>query len=111
MRTAVLRITRSTLLTKDAYSVVSLNFRFGHVSFFYTQPTLHKPGIMAHYVRVLHSPTQKTIRMHYTSEFIEGVKGFIKSFLRSYVAPFDTTQIATLTTLTLTVRAKGPLFL
>jgi DNA-directed RNA polymerase I subunit RPA1 len=34
---------------------------------FLCQPTLHKPGIMAHEVRVLHSPTQKTIRMHYAS--------------------------------------------
>jgi len=31
------------------------------------QPTLHKPGIMAHRVRVLHSPTQQTIRMHYAN--------------------------------------------
>ena len=32
-----------------------------------TQPTLHKPGIMSHRVRVLHSPTQQTIRMHYAN--------------------------------------------
>ncbi|GMI37247.1 hypothetical protein TrRE_jg13388, partial [Triparma retinervis] len=31
------------------------------------QPTLHKPGIMAHHVRVLHSPSQQTIRMHYAN--------------------------------------------
>jgi len=31
------------------------------------QPTLHKPGIMAHKVRILHSKTQKTIRMHYAN--------------------------------------------
>jgi RNA polymerase Rpb1, domain 2 len=31
------------------------------------QPTLHKPGIMAHFVRILHSKTQKTIRMHYAN--------------------------------------------
>lgn len=31
------------------------------------QPTLHKPGIMAHRVRVLHNPSQKTIRMHYAN--------------------------------------------
>mmetsp|Transcript_13888 Transcript_13888/g.20498 ORF Transcript_13888/g.20498 Transcript_13888/m.20498 type:complete len:1731 (+) Transcript_13888:197-5389(+) len=31
------------------------------------QPTLHKPGIMAHRVRTLHNPTQKTIRMHYAN--------------------------------------------
>jgi DNA-directed RNA polymerase I subunit RPA1 len=34
---------------------------------FLHQPTLHKPGIMAHRVRVLHNPTQKTIRMHYAN--------------------------------------------
>lgn len=34
---------------------------------FFHQPTLHKPGIMAHRVRVLHNPTQKTIRMHYSN--------------------------------------------
>lgn len=34
---------------------------------FFLQPSLHKPSIMAHYVRVLHSPTQKTIRMHYAN--------------------------------------------
>lgn len=31
------------------------------------QPTLHKPGIMAHRVRILHNPTQRTIRMHYAN--------------------------------------------
>eukprot|EP00548_Thalassiothrix_antarctica_P002369 CAMPEP_0194143518 /NCGR_PEP_ID=MMETSP0152-20130528/12684_1 /TAXON_ID=1049557 /ORGANISM="Thalassiothrix antarctica, Strain L6-D1" /LENGTH=1793 /DNA_ID=CAMNT_0038842973 /DNA_START=122 /DNA_END=5503 /DNA_ORIENTATION=+ len=31
------------------------------------QPTLHKPGIMAHKVRILHNKTQKTIRMHYAN--------------------------------------------
>ena len=31
------------------------------------QPTLHKPGIMAHVVRVLHNPTQQTLRMHYAN--------------------------------------------
>ena len=41
-------------------------------SYYYSinaQPTLHKPGIMAHSVRVLHDPKQKTIRMHYASKF------------------------------------------
>jgi DNA-directed RNA polymerase I subunit RPA1 len=33
----------------------------------FSQPTLHKPGIMAHRVRILHNPTQKTIRMHYAN--------------------------------------------
>ena len=31
------------------------------------QPTLHKPGIMAHSVRVLYSRTQNTLRMHYAN--------------------------------------------
>ncbi|CAM9118714.1 unnamed protein product [Sphacelaria rigidula] len=31
------------------------------------QPTLHKPGIMAHRVRVLRNPTYQTIRMHYAN--------------------------------------------
>ena len=35
----------------------------------FLQPSLHKPSMMAHKVRVLYSPTQKTIRMHYASEY------------------------------------------
>lgn len=31
------------------------------------QPTLHKPGIMAHRVRVLRNPSYQTIRMHYAN--------------------------------------------
>ena len=31
------------------------------------QPTLHKPGIMAHLVRVLRMKSQQTIRMHYAN--------------------------------------------
>lgn len=31
------------------------------------QPTLHKPGIMAHRVRVLRNPGYQTIRMHYAN--------------------------------------------
>ncbi|KAA0150913.1 hypothetical protein FNF28_07204 [Cafeteria roenbergensis] len=31
------------------------------------QPTLHKPGIMAHRVRVLRSAAQQTLRMHYAN--------------------------------------------
>jgi DNA-directed RNA polymerase I subunit RPA1 len=33
----------------------------------YIQPTLHKPGIMAHRVRVLRNPAYQTIRMHYAN--------------------------------------------
>lgn len=32
-----------------------------------SQPTLHKPGIMAHRARVLRNPKQQTIRMHYAN--------------------------------------------
>eukprot|EP00611_Tribonema_gayanum_P024980 TRINITY_DN5599_c0_g1_i6.p1 TRINITY_DN5599_c0_g1~~TRINITY_DN5599_c0_g1_i6.p1 ORF type:complete len:1786 (-),score=636.59 TRINITY_DN5599_c0_g1_i6:85-4983(-) len=31
------------------------------------QPTLHKPGIMAHHARILRNPTYQTIRMHYAN--------------------------------------------
>ena len=31
------------------------------------QPTLHKPGVMAHKVRVLRHVKEKTIRMHYAN--------------------------------------------
>jgi DNA-directed RNA polymerase beta' subunit len=31
------------------------------------QPTLHKPGIMAHHVRVMRNPSYQTIRMHYAN--------------------------------------------
>ena len=31
------------------------------------QPTLRKPGIMAHRVRVLRNPSYQTIRMHYAN--------------------------------------------
>jgi DNA-directed RNA polymerase I subunit RPA1 len=40
---------------------------FLFLSFPILQPTLHKPGIMAHRVRILHNPAQKTIRMHYAN--------------------------------------------
>ena len=45
-----------------------MNFLSLLTAFFYPlQPTLHKPGIMAHVVRILHNPSQKTIRMHYAN--------------------------------------------
>lgn len=40
---------------------------------FELQPTLHKPGIMAHRVRVLFSPTQNTLRMHYASKLYKSL--------------------------------------
>ena len=39
----------------------------GDVVLMNRQPTLHKPSIMAHVVRVLRTPTHRTIRMHYAN--------------------------------------------
>lgn len=47
--------------------IVGRQLRHGDTMLVNRQPTLHKPGIMAHQVRVLHNPTQKTIRMHYAN--------------------------------------------
>ena len=44
------------------------------------QPTLHKPGIMAHRVRVLRNPGYPTIRMHYAN-------------CNTYTADFDGDEI------------------
>ena len=60
------------LLCFDAWNPLCLLACFvkcapANVRSFFLQPSLHKPSIMAHYVRVLHSPTQKTIRMHYAN--------------------------------------------
>jgi len=48
-------------------AIVGRQMRDGDMVLMNRQPTLHKPGIMAHEVRVLHSATQKTIRMHYAN--------------------------------------------
>jgi len=48
-------------------AIVGRQLRDGDMVLMNRQPTLHKPGIMAHRVRVLHDPTQKTIRMHYAN--------------------------------------------
>ncbi|CAB9506211.1 DNA-directed RNA polymerase subunit beta' (Fragment) [Seminavis robusta] len=48
-------------------AVVGRQLRHGDVMLVNRQPTLHKPGIMAHQVRILHDPNQKTIRMHYAN--------------------------------------------
>ena len=53
------------MVGKDA--VVGRQLRDGDYVLMNRQPTLHKPGIMAHRVRVLFDPTQKTIRMHYAN--------------------------------------------
>jgi DNA-directed RNA polymerase I subunit RPA1 len=51
-------------------AIVGRQLRDGDMVLMNRQPTLHKPGIMGHQVRVLHDPTQKTIRMHYASKFL-----------------------------------------
>mmetsp|Transcript_26267 Transcript_26267/g.72151 ORF Transcript_26267/g.72151 Transcript_26267/m.72151 type:complete len:1757 (+) Transcript_26267:362-5632(+) len=48
-------------------AIVGRQLRDGDMVLMNRQPTLHKPGIMGHEVRVLHDPTQKTIRMHYAN--------------------------------------------
>lgn len=47
--------------------LVGRQLRDGDMVLMNRQPSLHKPSIMAHKVRVLYSPTQKTIRMHYAN--------------------------------------------
>ena len=49
-------------------AIVGRQLRDGDMVLMNRQPTLHKPGIMGHQVRVLHDPKQKTIRMHYASK-------------------------------------------
>jgi DNA-directed RNA polymerase I subunit RPA1 len=51
----------------EGIAYVGRQLRDGDMVLMNRQPSLHKPSIMAHYVRVLHSPTQKTIRMHYAN--------------------------------------------
>jgi len=53
--------------SKGKLAMVGRHLRNGDMVIMNRQPTLHKPGMMAHSVRVLHSPTQKTIRMHYAN--------------------------------------------
>eukprot|EP00536_Pseudo-nitzschia_multiseries_P012011 jgi/Psemu1/260237/estExt_Genewise1Plus.C_4380015 len=48
-------------------AIVGRQLRDGDMVLMNRQPTLHKPGIMGHEVRVLHDPKQKTIRMHYAN--------------------------------------------
>eukprot|EP00727_Mastigamoeba_balamuthi_P002925 m51a1_g1263 putative DNA-directed RNA polymerase (1659) ;mRNA; f:56514-62305 len=47
------------------YKIVYRHVRDGDMALVNRQPTLHKPGIMAHEIRVLNA--EKTIRMHYTN--------------------------------------------
>jgi len=55
------------LLSSNGIATVGRQLRNGDMVLMNRQPSLHKPSIMAHKVRVLHSPTQKTIRMHYAN--------------------------------------------
>ncbi|CAJ1955371.1 unnamed protein product [Cylindrotheca closterium] len=48
-------------------AIVGRQMKDGDMVLMNRQPSLHKPSIMAHEVRVLHNPTQKTIRMHYAN--------------------------------------------
>ena len=47
------------------YKIVYRHLKDGDMALVNRQPTLHKPGIMAHRVRVL--STERTIRMHYSN--------------------------------------------
>eukprot|EP00804_Cyclotella_cryptica_P004163 CCRYP_014543-RB/>CCRYP_014543-RB protein AED:0.08 eAED:0.08 QI:152/0.87/0.77/1/0.75/0.66/9/493/1780 len=55
------------LLSDNGVVKVGRQLRDGDMVLMNRQPTLHKPGIMAHRVRVLFSPTQNTLRMHYAN--------------------------------------------
>ncbi|EED91031.1 DNA directed RNA polymerase i, alpha subunit [Thalassiosira pseudonana CCMP1335] len=55
------------LLADNGVVKVGRQLRDGDMVLMNRQPTLHKPGIMAHRVRVLFSPTQNTLRMHYAN--------------------------------------------
>mmetsp|Transcript_20478 Transcript_20478/g.41728 ORF Transcript_20478/g.41728 Transcript_20478/m.41728 type:complete len:1306 (+) Transcript_20478:393-4310(+) len=57
----------SRLLPKIGLVTVGRQLKNGDMVLMNRQPTLHKPGIMAHYVRVLYSKTQNTLRMHYAN--------------------------------------------
>jgi len=55
------------LLSSNGIATVGRQLRNGDMVVMNRQPTLHKPSMMAHRVRVLHDPKQKTIRMHYAN--------------------------------------------
>lgn len=67
---AVRKSEAARLLTVDAaaprkYKTVYRHLRDGDMALVNRQPTLHKPGIMGHSVRVLEN--ERTIRMHYSN--------------------------------------------
>lgn len=66
-RAAVAAMLLTNLKKSGRPAVIGRQLKDGDYVLMNRQPTLHKPGIMAHRVRVLHSPTQKTIRMHYAN--------------------------------------------
>lgn len=55
------------LLSSNGITMVGRQLRNGDMVLMNRQPSLHKPSIMSHYVRILHDPQQKTIRMHYAN--------------------------------------------
>jgi DNA-directed RNA polymerase I subunit RPA1 len=55
------------LLSENGVIKVGRQLRDGDMVLMNRQPSLHKPSIMAHRVRVLFSPTQNTLRMHYAN--------------------------------------------
>ncbi|KAL7577816.1 hypothetical protein ACA910_010567, partial [Epithemia clementina (nom. ined.)] len=66
-RAAVGAMLLTNLKKSGRPTIVGRQLRDGDYVLMNRQPTLHKPGIMAHRVRILHNPTQKTIRMHYAN--------------------------------------------
>jgi hypothetical protein len=60
-----------SLLAGENAQKVHRHLESGDVVLVNRQPTLHKPGIMAHQVKVLHG--EHTIRMHYANVSSVGV--------------------------------------
>ncbi|KAG5052248.1 hypothetical protein JHK87_004446 [Glycine soja] len=75
--------------------VVYRHLKDGDVVLANRQPTLHKPSIMAHIVRVLKG--EKTVRMHYANCRVTTVNNFVLFFplrdLCTYNADFDGDEI------------------
>lgn len=55
------------LISEECQMRVGRQLRTGDMMLMNRQPSLHKPSIMAHRVRILHNPEQKTVRMHYAN--------------------------------------------
>lgn len=61
------RIARSRLLLSSPGIKVYRHVLNGDPLLVNRQPTLHKPGIMAHKARILEHVPEQTLRMHYTN--------------------------------------------